>query len=575
MNAAAWVPGIGRLKEYRPGVLRADVIAGITLAAYLIPAGMGDASLAGLSPEAGLYACLFSGLVFWLFCGSKQTAITVTSAISILLGTTLGSMAGGDPARLGALAACTALLVAAYALIAWVLRAGAIVNFISETVLIGFKAGIALYLCGTQLPKFLGFKGAHGSFWERSWHIVTHAQETSLVAAAVGGCALLTLILGSLFLKNKPVALFVVIGGIAATAIFHLDRAGLPTLGAVPQGLPRLGLPAVSWADLDQLLEVSLACFLLAAVETAAIGRTFAAKHGGRFDANQEFLALAAANVGAGMGQGYPVSGGMSQSLVNDGAGARTPISGLIAAIAVACVVLFLTGPLSMLPQTVLAAIVLMAAAGLVKVKAIKQLWRVDRAEFFIGFAAFLGVLNGGILRGVFIGSLISILWLLHQASRLRVSFLGRIPGSGRYSDMERHPDNEPTPGALICRPEGSIVYFNAGYVHDSVMNRFRADAARPSLIIFDLSASPRVDIAGSEMLIRLAKELAAEGAKMRIVEARSSVRDRLRTMGIEEQIGRIDRFSTVADAVAAGNERSETAGSGVPASELPRPPVR
>lgn len=554
MNTAARVPCIGWLREYRGSALRADVVAGITLAAYLIPAGMGDASLAGLPAEAGLYACLFAGLLFWLFCSSKQTAITVTSAISILLGTSLGSMASGDPARLGALAACTALLVAAYSLVAWVLRAGAIVNFISETVLIGFKAGIALYLCSTQLPKLLGFKGSHGSFWERSWHIITHASGTSLIAVAVGGSALLALVLGSVFLKNKPVALLVVIGAIAATAVFQLDHAGLATLGAVPQGLPRPGLPLVSWADLDQLLELSFACFLLAAVETAAIGRTFAAKHGGRFDANQEFLAIAAANIGAGLGQGYPVSGGMSQSLVNDGAGARTPLSGLIASVAVVCVVLFLTGPLSMLPQTVLAAIVLMAAMGLIKVKAIKQLWRVDRAEFFIGFAAFLGVLNGGILRGVFIGSLISILWLLHLASHLRVSFLGRIPGTDRYSDMERHPDNEATPGILICRPEGSIVYFNAGHVHDRVMSRFRAEATLPSLVVFDLSGSPRIDVAGSEMLIRLAGELAAEGARMRVVEARSSVRDRLRTMGIEQKIGRIDHVETVADTVAAAS---------------------
>ena len=556
MKLAAWVPGLQWLRGYRAGDLRGDAIAGITLAAYLIPAGMGDASIAGLPAEAGLYACLFSGLVFWLFCSSKQTSITVTSAISILLGTSLGTMAGGDPARLAALAACTALLVAGYSLAAWLLRAGAVVNFISETVLIGFKAGIALFLCSTQLPKLLGFKGAHGSFWERSWHIVSHAQETSLIAAAVGGGALLVLVAGSFVFRNKPVALFVVFGSIAVTAIFQLDRAGLPTLGTVPQGLPWPSVPLVSWADLDQLLEISFACFLLAAVETAAIGRTFATKHGRRFDANQEFLALAAANVGAGVGQGYPVSGGMSQSLVNDGAGARTPLSGLIASIAIVCVVMFLTGPLAMLPQAVLAAIVLFAAVGLIKVRAIKQLWRADRAEFFIAFAAFVGVLNGGILRGVFIGSLISILWLLHQASHLRVSFLGRIPGTDRYSDMERHPENEATPGVLICRPEGAIVYFNAEYVHDAVMGRFHGAAMRPGLVILDLSASPRVDFAGSEMLIRLAREIALAGAKLRIVEARSSVRDRLRTMGVEREIGRIDHVVTVADAVSAGSDQ-------------------
>ncbi len=211
-----------------------------------------------------------------------------------------------------------------------------------------------------------------------------------------------------------------------------------------------------------------------------------------------------------------------------------------------------------MLPQTVLAAIVLMAAIGLIKTKAIRQLWRVDRAEFFIGFAAFLGVLNSGILRGVFIGSIISILWLLHQASRLRVSFLGRIPGSDRFSDIERHPENEPTPGVLICRPEGSILYFNAEHIHDAVMARFNAGDVRPSRVVLDLSASPRVDYSGSEMLIRLARQLASSGAELRIVEARASVRDRLRTSGVEREVGTIDHLETVASAVQTGRDAGE-----------------
>lgn len=561
MRIAACMPVVQWLKAYRLPDIRADVIAGITLAAYLIPAAIGDASLAGLPSEAGLYACLLGGLFFWLFCSSKQTSITVTSAISILLGTSLGAMADGDPARLGALAACTALMVAFYSLVAWMLRAGAIVNFISETVLIGFKAGIALFLCSTQIPKLLGFKGAHGSFWERSWHIANHASDTNAVAAIVGGIALLVLVMASSILKNKPIALFVVIGGIAATALLNLDRAGLQTLGDVPQGLPQLAVPLVSLQDLNQLIELSFACFLLAAVETAAIGRTFAAKHGRRFDANQELLAISAANIASGVGQGYPVSGGMSQSLVNDGAGARTPLSGLLASIVILAVIMFLTGPLAMLPQTVLAAIVLFAAIGLIKTKAIKQLWRVDRAEFFIAFAAFLGVLNGGILRGVFIGSLISIIWLLHQASHLRVSFLGRISGSDKFSDLDRHPENEALAGVLICRPEGSMVYFNAEHVHDALIGRFEAERTRPTRVILDLSSSPRIDIAGSEMLIRLARELRAAGAQLQIVEARAAVRDRLRQMGIESEVGKIDHVATVADAVAAA------AGSGTLAS--------
>src|SRR5881409_1889034 len=201
-------PALTWLRAYQPKWLRADLIAGVTLAAYLMPAGLADASLANLPPEAGLYACLFSGLVFWLFCSSRHTAITVTSAISVLMGASLGDLAGGDPSRFWALASCTALIVGVLAFIAWLAKAGVIVNFISESVLVGFKCGIALFIASTQLPKLFGFKGSHGDFWERSGYFLSHLRETNEASLLLGLCALAVLLLGKRFLKNKPVALF-------------------------------------------------------------------------------------------------------------------------------------------------------------------------------------------------------------------------------------------------------------------------------------------------------------------------------------------------------------------------------
>jgi high affinity sulfate transporter 1 len=536
------------LRMYRGEWARRDVVAGLTLAAYLLPAGIGDASLANLPPEAGLYACLFSGLVFWLLCGSRRTAITVTSAISLLTGASLGAIAGGDAARFGALAAATALLVAGISLAAWLIGAGSIVRFISETVLSGFKAGVALYLASTQLPKMLGISGTHGSFWERSWGLLSHLRDTNLASLGIGAAALAVLIAGKILLKNKPVAIAVVIGGIIAGATLDLGAHGVKVLGDVPQGLPRLGLPAVGWEDLNELLPLALACFLLGAVETAAIGRMFAVKHGDRFDANQEFLALAGANFAAGIGRGFPVSGGMSQSLVNESAGARTPASGFIASLAILVVVLFFSGLLRTLPQPVLAAIVLMAVAGLFKPSVFLHLWRSDRAEFFIAIAALLGVLGSGLLRGVLIGVVLSLLWLIRAASRPNVAFLGRIPGTRRYSDLARHPDNERVPGVLIFRPEGSVLYFNTAHIEDTVLERVQAEG--PRLVICDLSASPRLDLAGAEALKILAARLGRDGVRVRILDARSSVRDRLRREGLEVEVGRIDRFTSVADAI-------------------------
>ncbi len=213
------LPAVTWLRSYRRSWFRLDLVAGITLAAYLLPAALGDASLANLPPEAGLYACLFAGLVFWFFCGSRYTAVSVTSAISLVIGSSLGEMTGGDTARFGTLAAGTALLVSLIAFIAWLAKAGVMVHFISESVMTGFKCGVALFLASTQLPKLFGFHSAHGSFWENTGFFFKHLSETNSMSLLAGGIALTLLIVGKIFLKHKPVALFVVIGGIVAASM--------------------------------------------------------------------------------------------------------------------------------------------------------------------------------------------------------------------------------------------------------------------------------------------------------------------------------------------------------------------
>jgi len=556
MTAAAgsrWhgiLPAARWLRSYDPTWLRGDVAAGVTLAAYLLPAALGDASLAGLPAEAGLYACLFGGLVFWLFCSSQHTAVSVTSAISLLVGSSLGGLAGGDPSRYGALAACTALLVAAIAFLAWLARAGAAVNFISESVMTGFKAGVALHLASTQLPKLFGVTGGHGDFWERMHVFLRHVGETNPASLLLGGAALALLILGKKFLPHKPVALFVVIAGIVAATFIDVGAHGVKLLGAVPRGVPMPSLPAVHYEDLPDLLPLALACFLIGAVETAAIGRMFAEKHGLRLDSNQEFLALAGANLAAGLGRGFPISGGMSQSLVNESGGARTPLSGLIASALILLVALFFTDLLHNLPQPVLAAVVLMAVASLVKVRVLKRLWQVHRGEFLVAATALLGVLGAGLLKGVLVGAAISIVLLIRRASAPHIAFLGRIPGTRRYSDRDRHPSNEPTPGVLAFRVESSVVYFNAEHVFDTVLARLDAAAEPIRLVIGDLSTSPQVDMAGARMFLALHAELLKRGIAFRLVEAHSAVRDMLRVEGIEEKVGPIDRITMLADAI-------------------------
>jgi len=554
------LPAAGWLRSYDRGAFQGDLFAGVTLAAYLLPASLGDASLAGLPPEAGLYACLFSGLLFWMFCSSQHTAVTVTSAISLLVGSSLGALAGGNPARFAALAACTAILVAALAFIAWLVRAGIIVNFISETVLIGFKTGIALLLASTQLPKLFGFSTAHGNFWENTGHFFNHLNDTHAVSLGLGLGALGVLAFGKRVFKNKPVALFVVVAGILIATFAHLDQRGVSMLGKIPQGMPPIGLPDVRWSDLNELLTLAMACFLLGAVETTAVGRMWALKHGYRLDSNQEFLALAGANLAAGLGHGYPVGGGMSQSLVNEEGGARTPLSGLVSSGVILIVTVFLSDLLRDLPKPVLAAIVLMAVTGLFKLDDLKRLWRFSRAEFAIACAALIGVLGSGILRGVLIGAILSIALLLRRGSRPHVAVLGRVPGTDFYGDVERNPENEQTPGVLIFRVDSMILYFNADYIREQFVEQLNRQTPPVKLAIWCLATTAAVDLAGAEMLEHVRGDLEKRGIVLKLAEARGPLRETLHAAGLQQHFGEIKENTSIDPIVREWKLRSGNA---------------
>ena len=504
------------------------------------------------APEAGLYACLFSGLVFWLFCSSKHTVVTSTSGLSLLIAASVGALSGGDPVRHAALAACVTLMVASIALMAWLVRAGNAVGFFSETVLVGFKAGLAFYLASTQLPKLFGFKGTQGDFWERSAYFIGHLSDTHRASLLLGVTALAVLIAGKLWMKHRPVAFLVVVGGIVAARLLNLEAQGVALLGEVPRGLPSLGLPAVSRSELNALVPVALAGFVLAAVETSAIGRMFSQKHGNRFDANREILAIGAANLLAGLGRGFPVSGGMSQSLVNESAGARTPLSGLIAAVFMLIVALFASGLLRNLPQPVLAAVVLAAVTSLVDIAALRHIWQFSRSEFFVAMAAFVGVLGSGPVNGVLLGAAISIVLLLRQAAQPRVTELARVPGTTHFADRLRHPENDTTPGVFVVRCESSLLYFNVEYVRDRLFELLAARQDAVRLVVFYLGVVPKIDLAGAELLADLHRTFLARGVAFRVADVHGEVRGALRRIGFEREYGSLESGQTVHLVVSA-----------------------
>ena len=536
---ARWLAG------YRAALLRGDLIAGVTLAAYAIPVSLAYAGLAGLPPQVGVYGYLLGGLGYALLGSSRQLAIGPTSAISLMIAATVGGMADGDAQRYAQIASLTAFTVAALCLAAWLLRLSALVKLISDSILVGFKAGAALTIAMTQLPSLFGVTGGGHNFFERAVLFAGQIGQTHYLILAVGAAAAVLLMLGERGLPGKPVALAVVALSIIAASVLGLPALGVPTTGEIPAGLPTLSGPALRLRDVEGIVPLAGGCLLLAYIESVSAARTFAAKHAYTLDVRQELLGIGAANLAAALGHGYPVAGGLSQSAVNDKAGARSPLALVFASITLALCLLFLTGLLENLPKAVLAAVVLTAVYGLLDFPALFRMWRLSRLDFYAASIALTAVLLLGILQGILLAALASLVMLIARASQPHVALLGRIPGTSHYSDRARHPENEALPGAIAFRPEASLLYVNADAVLEAVLSHL---SGQPDirLVVCDLSASPYVDLAGVRMLHELHSELAARGAALRIVGARGRVRDLLRADGIDEKVGGFDRVVTL-----------------------------
>ena len=540
---AQWVP------SYQAPWLRDDLFAGITLGAYAVPEGVAYATLAGLPPQVGIYGYLLGGLGYALFGSSRHLAIGPTSAISLMVGASVAPLAMGDPVRYAQIATLSAFVAAAMCIVAWTLRLSTLINFISETVMLGFKAGAGLSIAATQIPALLGIPGGGHNFIERVFAIAGQFLQAHPLVLGIGIASLALLWLGEKFLPSRPIALFLVVISVAFVSMTNL-AGHVGTVGEIPSGLPRFSPPMLRIGEVDGILPLAFAALLLSYMESVSAGRTFAAKYGYKLDVRQELLGLGSANLFAAFGQGYPVAGGLSQSAVNEQAGAKTPLSLIFASITLAFCLLFFTGFLQNLPKAVLAAIVLMAVKGLIKFREIGHLWQVSRLEFTVAAVALIGVLLFGILNGVVIAAVVSILLLLHHAARPHVAFLGRIPGTLRFTDLARHQDNEQIPGVLAFRVESPILYFNVDHVFRVVLDRVEAEGQSLRLVVCDLSTSPTVDLAGAKMFLDLHTELAKRQMFLRLVEAHASVRDLLRIEGAEDRVGRIDRFETVDDVI-------------------------
>jgi sulfate permease, SulP family len=529
------------LAEYRRDWLPGDAIAGVTLAAYAIPVSLAYAALAGVPPQTGVYGYLLGGLGYAVLGSSRQLAIGPTSAISLMIAGSVAAMAEGDAQHYAQIASLAALAVAVLCLLAWILRLSAVVKLISDSILVGFKAGAGLTIAMTQLPSLFGVPGGGHNFIERVVLFAGQIGQTHYLVLALSAIAIILLVFGERSFPGRPIALGVVALAIIAATVFRLPALGVPVTGEIPAGLPTLAAPSVQLRDVEGIFPLAAGCLLLAYIEGVSAARTFAAKHGYALDPRQELLGIGAANFLTALGHGYPVAGGLSQSAVNDKAGARTPLALVFASVTLALCLLFLTGLLENLPKAVLAAIVMTAIAGLLDFPALRHMWRVSRIDFYAAAIALASVLLLGILQGILLAALASVLMLLVSASRPHVAFLGRVPGTNEYSDLARHPENEPLPGVIAFRPEASLLYVNADAVLEAVLSRLATNPSDIRMVICDLSASPYIDLTGSRMLHELHGKLAARGTQLRII-AHGRVRDLLRADGIGEKVGGLDR---------------------------------
>lgn len=549
-------PPVSWLADYRLSWLSADAIAGITLAAYAIPVSLAYAALAGLPPQVGIYGYLLGGVGYALLGSSRQLAVGPTSAISLMIASSVGALAAGDPVRYAQIASLAACEVALLCLISWLFKLSLLVRLVSDSILVGFKAGAGLTIIMTQLPSLFGVAAGGHNFFDRAIRLAGQLVDFNSIVLVIGLLAILLLLLGERFLAGKPVGLAVVACSILAASMFGLPSLGIPVTGKIPEGLPGFELPAFGLLEFQELFPTAAGCLLLAYVEGISAARSFATKHGYRLDVRQEFLGLGAANLFTALGHGYPVAGGLSQSAVNDAAGARTPLALVFCSVALSLCLLFFAGLLTNLPKAVLAAIVLTAVYKLIDVRALARMWRISRIDFYAAAIALASVLLLGILQGILLAAVASIFLLLARASRPNIAFLGRLPGTGRYSDSARHDGVEPLVGVIAFRPEASLLYINAETILEAVLNALRK-SSDIRLVACDLSASPYVDLAGSRMLHDLHDELAARHVAFCIVGAHAQLRNLLQADGLGEKTDSSDWLRTLDNVLGDGKTTS------------------
>jgi high affinity sulfate transporter 1 len=550
-----YVPLIGWITTYQRAWLRDDLVSGVVVGAIMIPVAMAYAQMAGVPPQQGLYSAIIGMAVYAVFATSRHLKITTSSTMSIMSIAVVGPLVASGFGSYVALSSALALTVGLIMLILSFMKLGFISDFLSKSVMTGYIFGVALLIAMSQLPKVFGVSGGSGTFFEQLGQFISKLPETNVYSLALGvGTIGLILVIK----RTKPLipgALVALILGTAIAGVFQLNaNYGVAVVGDIPIGMPGPTFPIVNLQAIPFLIGGAFGIVFLAVGETLGTGRTYAAKYHYEVNADQELLAMGAANIGSGLFQGITIDMSLSNTAGGEAAGERTQLSSLVSAGVILAVVVFLAPLLRNLPSAVLGGIVLSSILGLFNFAEFKRYYAQRKTDFALACTALVGVAASDVMTGLMLAVFLSVVMLLYRASRPYIAILGQRP-NGEFSDADRHADAQPVPGLVMLRLDAPLYFFNANVARTQILAQTGSDAP-PQAILLDLGASADLDIGTTDMLRDLCSDLRAKQIDLLFAQIRSSVRDRMVKTGLLEHLGEDHLYASTAAAVTAFQAR-------------------
>ncbi|HCI3973429.1 TPA: SulP family inorganic anion transporter [Pseudomonas aeruginosa] len=551
MPLARWVPGLDSLLHYRRAWFRPDVQAGLSVAAIQIPTAIAYAQIAGFPPQVGLYACILPMLIYALIGSSRQLMVGPDAATAAMVAAAITPLAAGDPQRLVDLSMIVAIMVGLFSIVAGLARAGFIASFLSRPILVGYLNGIGLSLLVGQLGKLFGYEAATSGFVAGILALLENLLHIHWPTLILGSLSLLLMVLLPRRFPQLPGALCGVLLASLAAALLGLDRYGVELLGEVPAGLPQLSWPQTSLEELKSLLRDATGITVVSFCSAMLTARSFAARHGYSINPNHEFVALGLANIGAGVSQGFAISGADSRTAVNDMVGGKTQLVGVVAALVIAATLLLLNKPLGWVPMPALGAVLLLAGWGLIDVQALKGFWKLSRFEFSLCLLTTVGVLSVGVLPGIFVAVSIAVLRLLYYTYRPSDAVLGWMHGIDGQVELAKYPQATTLPGLVIYRFDAPLLFFNADYFKQRALAVVDG-SERPNAVLLNAEAMTNLDISGLATLHEVQQILKAQGVHLSLARVTGQTLDLLQRSSMLGEIKPPLVFSSVRSGVSA-----------------------